>query len=69
MRTPNLMGVLSKCHILIYYLLLFLSSSVVLFQFLCIISFLCTDSSVNKVSNVSQIIFFSVPDWKVFWRD
>lgn len=60
MRTPNLMGVLSKCHILIYYLLLFLSSSVVLVQFLCMISFLCTDSSVNKVSNVSQmlIIFF-----------
>lgn len=50
MKTPNLMGVLSKCHILIYYLLLFLSSSVVLVQFLC------TDSSVNKVSNVSQIV-------------
>lgn len=60
MRTPNLMGVLSKCHILIYYLLFFLSSSVVLVQFLYIISFLCTISSVNKVSNVRQIwiIFF-----------
>lgn len=69
MRIANLTGVLSEYHIPVYYLLLFSSSSIVLVLFLCIISFVCTGSGVNIWLTFDTLLFFSVPDWKIFWRD